>query len=341
MFQFHVDGCLSLIDGSSVAALLRDAGLARLADVASAQLHQTFQTSPHGDWPKWRDALARLPVLGQGTLSVSDGAIAMQPEQPLAPTAVEGLKDTLMALHPWRKGPFLIGDLLVDTEWRSDWKWDRLQPHLDDLNDRLVLDVGCGNGYHAWRAALAGARLVVGIDPTALFLAQFLAIKQLLLPIAATMANRVHLQPIGIEALPKEMRRFDTVFSMGVLYHRRSPIDHLYELRGALRSGGQLVLETLVIDGKSQAALIPPGRYAKMRNVWFIPTTTSLEAWLQRVGFNAVRTVDVTKTDVNEQRSTAWMMFESLADFLDPADTDLTIEKHPAPRRAIIVAEAG
>jgi tRNA (mo5U34)-methyltransferase len=330
-----------LIDPLAVVDALHDAGLARLADVVPAQLEQVLQTSPHGDWPKWRAALQSLPMLGAGRLSIAEGAISIRPDHSLAPTSLRSLQESLMVLHPWRKGPYRVADALVDTEWRSDWKWDRVRPHLDDLTGRVVLDVGCGNGYHAWRAAMDGARLVVGIDPTALFLAQFLAIKQLLAPLSAALAARVHLQPIGIESLPGDLRGFDTVFSMGVLYHRRSPLDHLFELRGALRRGGQLVLETLVIDGGGQEVLVPPGRYAKMRNVWFIPTTTLLEDWLRRVGFNAVRTVDVTQTGLDEQRSTSWMTFESLADFLDPVDNNLTIEHHPAPRRAIIVAEAG
>lgn len=58
---------------------------------------------------------------------------------------------------------------------------------------------------------------------------------------------------------------------MGVLYHRRSPIDHLTDLRDCLRSGGELVLETLVIEGKQGEVLVPEGRYARMRNVWFYP----------------------------------------------------------------------
>ena len=56
---------------------------------------------------------------------------------------------------------------------------------------------------------------------------------------------------------------------MGVLYHRRSPIDHLLELKGCLQTGGELVLETLVIDGGLGEVLVPENRYAKMRNVWF------------------------------------------------------------------------
>jgi tRNA (mo5U34)-methyltransferase len=100
------------------------------------------------------------------------------------------------------------------------------------------------------------------------------------------------------------------------------------------------VLETLVIDGEGDRVLVPKGRYAKMRNVWFIPSLPLLENWLRRCGFERVTTVDVTRTTFEEQRSTDWMTFESLADFLDPADRDFTIEGYPAPRRAIVTAVA-
>lgn len=126
---------------------------------------------------------------------------------------------------------------------------------------------------------------------------------------------------------------------MGVLYHRRSPIDHLLALHGALRPGGQLLLETLVVDNEDKI-LVPAGRYAKMRNVWFLPSPDLLAVWLRRAGFRDVATVDVTATTVEEQRQTSWMQFESLADFLDPADNSLTCEGYPAPKRAIVTAIA-
>ena len=63
-----------------------------------------------------------------------------------------------------------------------------------------------------------------------------------------------------------------------------------------------------------------------------------LVSWMKRCGYRAVRLVDVTTTTVEEQRSTAWMRFESLADFLDPDNAALTIEGHPAPQRAIVTA---
>ncbi len=194
--------------------------------------------------------------------------------------------------------------------------------------------MGCGSGYHCWRMAGEGADLVVGIDPNLQYLCQFEIIKQL-------MQNppQVHYLPLGIEALPPAMKAFDTVFSMGILYHRRSPIEHLNQLRDALRPGGELVLETLVIEGDEQQVLMPRGRYAKMRNVWFIPSARALKLWLEKCGFRNVRIVDVSPTTTQEQRTTHWMSYESLADFLHPDDPQKTIEGYPAPKRAVLLAE--
>jgi len=329
-----------VIDPARVRQLLAAEGLTRWAEVIEQQVDVFINRAPHGDWSRWQQALDRLPVLGEGSVDCRNGALNISPDRPLQGEAHAALLAGLKALHPWRKGPYQVADIRIDTEWRSDWKWDRVIPHLEPLSDRLVLDVGCGNAYHCWRMADAGARQVIGIDPTALFLAQYLAISELLRPMAPGLAGRVEMLPLGIESMPAELAAFDTVFSMGVLYHRRSPIDHLLELRGALRPGGQLVLETLMIEGADDQVLVPRGRYAKMRNVWFIPTPAMLENWLQRCGFRSVRTVDVTPTGLEEQRSTEWMTFESLADFLDPADTRFTIEGYPAPRRGILIAEA-
>jgi tRNA (mo5U34)-methyltransferase len=222
--------------------------------------------------------------------------------------------------------------LLVDTEWRSDWKWDRIAPHIESLQGRSVLDVGCGNGFHCWRMAGAGASFVLGIDPHLLYTLQYWAIRHFV------RAPEVHVLPLALEDLPPALQAFDTVFSMGVLYHRRAPLDHLRSLLGCLRPGGELVLETLVVEGPDDIALMPPDRYARMPNVWFIPTCNTLARWLGNSGYIEARLVDVTATSTEEQRATAWMTFESLAEALDPEDPTRTIEGHPAPKRAIFVA---
>jgi tRNA (mo5U34)-methyltransferase len=244
------------------------------------------------------------------------------------------LEQQLRVLHPWRKGPYQLFGIHIDTEWRSNWKWDRLKNHIAPLTHRLVLDVGCGNGYHCWRMLGAGAKMVVGIDPTLLNVMQFQLIKKFygIAPI--------HVLPLGIEAIPSNLHIFDTVFSMGVLYHRRSPIDHLLELKSCLQAGGELVLETLVIEGGLGELLLPEHRYAKMRNVWFLPSCETLMSWLKRCGFKNVRLVDVAVTTIDEQRSTDWMRFHSLQDFLQADNHALTCEGLPAPKRAIFIANA-
>jgi len=238
-----------------------------------------------------------------------------------------------MALHPWRKGPFELGGVRVDTEWRSDWKWARVAPHVD-LAGRRVLDIGCGNGYFGLRMLGAGARLVVGVDPTLLFVMQHLACRHFSGDLPTCVL------PLGVEDLPDGPAGFNCVFSMGVLYHRRDPLQHLRRLRALLKeSGSTLVVETLVLPRGSRGdLLVPEGRYARMRNVWAIPGTRRLEEWISQAGFFDVEVVDVTPTTPLEQRSTAWMTFESLEQALDPGDASRTVEGLPAPVRATVIA---
>jgi tRNA (mo5U34)-methyltransferase len=199
------------------------------------------------------------------------------------------------------------------------------------LHGKTVLDIGSGNGYYGWRMLGSGAKRVMGIDPTPLFVLQWLAAYHC----AGDVSNWV--LPLGIEQLPGESRSFDAVFSMGVLYHRKNPIDHLRHLRRLLRPGGELVLETLVLNDPGLEQLIPDGRYARMRNVWSVPSLPLLEQWLEAAGLPGAQLLDVSTTTTAEQRSTAWMQFESLEQCLDPRHPERTIEGHPSPTRAALM----
>lgn len=287
-----------------------------------------------GDMPGWQQCLEQLPEIDPLTLDFSTAVSIGDPNLMDKGRRLQ-LQATLMALHPWRKGPYELFGLHLDTEWRSDWKWERLLPHISSLKGRLVLDVGCGNGYHCWRMLGAGAKRVIGIDPSPKSVFQFHAIKHF-----AGSEHPVDVLPLGIEHIAHKLKAFDSVFSMGVLYHRRSPIDHLQALKDLLRPGGQLILETLIIEGSEGDILVPQGRYGKMPNVWFLPAPETLISWMRKLGFSNPRLVDVNQTSVDEQRTTPWMTFESLADFLHPTNPNQTIEGHPAPRRAIFIAEA-
>ncbi|WP_413284161.1 tRNA 5-methoxyuridine(34)/uridine 5-oxyacetic acid(34) synthase CmoB [Vibrio sp. MA40-2] len=291
-----------------------------------------WQTADHGDFDRWLKALKKLPNNKPDNIELNL-SVTLSNQQPLAEGEKKKLDNLLRTFHPWRKGPYSVHGIHIDTEWRSDWKWDRVLPHISPLKNRSVLDVGCGNGYHMWRMLGEGARLCMGVDPSHLFLVQFEAIRKLMGD-----DQRVHLLPLGIEQLP-ELKAFDTVFSMGVLYHRRSPLDHIMQLKNQLVAGGELVLETLVIDGDENAVLVPTDRYAQMRNVYFFPSAKALKVWLEKCGFEQVRIVDENVTTVGEQRSTEWMKHNSLPDYLDPNDPSKTVEGYPAPKRAILVAK--
>jgi len=312
---------------------LTQADRSQWAEALKQQLIQKFEQRPHGDLPRWMEALHTLPSVPNAEADLNAGPVTLNAPAPLTPPQQEQLEQGLRGLMPWRKGPFDFFGTYIDTEWRSDWKWERVAPHLADLKGRTILDVGCGSGYHCWRMAGAGAARVVGIDPGLLFLFQFLAVKGYL------GAVPVDLLPVRMEDLPDKLELFDTTFSMGVLYHRRSPLDHLLELKGTLRRGGELVLETLVVDGPEGYSLMPEDRYGQMRNVWFLPSCPTLLRWLDRTGFQNARVVDVSDTTTEEQRATDWMRFNSLKDFLDPDDPSKTIEGYPGPKRATIIAE--
>ncbi len=296
-----------------------------------SDIESSFARYSHGELKRWHQLLSNLIRLEATELELAS-SVSVGNEHNLTAEQARFLTEQLMALHPWRKGPFNIHGLHIDTEWRSDWKWQRIKPHISSLENRTILDVGSGNGYHLFRMHGAGAKLCIGIDPSQKFLCQFHAIKHFLgkLP--------VHQFPLGIEDMPS-MPLFDSVFSMGVLYHRRSPIEHIQQLKNLLRPGGELVLETLVVDGDINTVLLPDKRYAQMRNVWFLPSTKALMHWMKRCDLKDIRLVDISRTTTEEQRSTRWMHFHSLQNYLDPEDPNLTIEGHPGPVRATIIAQ--
>jgi tRNA (mo5U34)-methyltransferase len=285
----------------------------------------------HGHAARWKRALAALPERMPSTIEVGD-VVAVGKADDI--DDIEALRETLGSLHPWRKGPFHLFGVAIDAEWRSDLKWQRVVPHLAPLEGRRVLDVGCGNGYYGWRMCAAGASLVIGIEANAGHVAQYLAIGRY----ARAAIPHHHVLPLRFEALEPAVP-FDTVLSMGVLYHQRDPAAHLARLRRFVRTGGEVVIESLIVDAE-RSLVLDDGRYARMKNVHTIPTIDDLRRWLANAGFVEPRFVDVTATTTVEQRRTAWMRFESLAHALDPDDPRRTVEGHPAPTRAIVLARA-
>jgi tRNA (mo5U34)-methyltransferase len=324
-----------VIDYQTLYEILQAHKMGQWADRLSQQVSAAFDFSRHGLMPTWQQLLEDLPLLPTNSSILNADAVQIGSAKAISEALRATLETQLKSLHPWRKGPYELFGIKIDAEWRSDWKWRRVEPHISPLKDRLVLDVGCGNGYYCWRMLGAGAKCVIGIDPLLLNVVQFQTVRKLY-----GENPTVYVLPLGIEDLPYGMKTFDTAFSMGVFYHRRSPIDHLLELKDCLIPGGELVLETLVIDGELGDVLVPEDRYANMRNVWFLPSCTTLTGWLKRCGFENIRLVDVTATTLEEQRRTEWMTFHSLGEHLAPNNPLLTCEGLPAPKRAIFIANS-
>ena len=291
---------------------------------------QAFSVN-NGNIPKWEKAIESIKTQPQGKVQYTSPYLKINSQT----IDKAQLESALKQLVPWRKGPYQISDLQLDSEWRGDMKWDRVTPHIKSLKGKAVLDVGSGNGYFTYLMALSGAEIALGIDPFLLFNYQFKAIRSLI-----SNPPNTFVLPLKLEQIPNKAV-FDTVFSMGVLYHQKDHRLHLQQLKNVMISGGELILETLVIDSIHGEQIIPADRYARMRNVWCLPSTDTLHAWLEQAGFSDIKLVDVTKTTPEEQRATHWIgdNTQSLQDFLDPNDDSLTIEGLPAPKRAIFVCQ--
>ncbi len=277
-------------------------------------------------------ALQAMPRVRPTSSDVDCNRIRIGVPEDLSASQHAVLIDSLRRLMPWRKGPFDFFGTALDSEWDSSIKWNRLSGHLAPQHGRRVLDIGASCGYYMFRMAARQPALVLGIEPYPNFYAQFLALSRYL------SLTQTHCLPLKLEELPPLKGCFDTVLCMGILYHRRSPLDTLLQIHQMMVPGGQLVLETLIIDGEGEMALFPQNRYAKMKNIFFIPSVACMFSWLERTGFDDIRCVDVSKTTLKEQRKTDWIDTESLSDFLDPHNPAKTVEGYPAPMRAMVLA---
>lgn len=316
---------LNHLDLSKHFDLMRSQGLSQVADILEPLSRDQILHPHSGDFFRWEEVVSELPLAEPSAVFLDRSAVTLT-----APKDIPILEKQLQELRPWRKGPYHIMGVDIDTEWRSDWKWDRLK--LPSLKGKRILDLGCGNGYHCLRMLGAGASLVTGIDPSWFSFFQFQAVQHFL------QEPRVAVLPLKDTHLEGISKAFDMVFSMGVLYHQKSPVDHLRQLGSLLAPEGAVVVETLIIEESSATALYPEGRYGKMRNVSAIPSPSLMEEWLQEAGFSRIELLDISRTTTQEQRSTDWMRFESLKDYLDPEDSTKTIEGYPAPVRGAWIA---
>lgn len=245
----------------------------------------------------------------------------------------QAVKDIAIDLRPWRTGPIELPALSIDAEWRSEIKWDRIKPLLPPLQDKVVGDIGCSNGYFLFRLAELNPELVVGLDPVDRCFLQF-ALTNLFLQ-----SDRIAFLPAGLDTLSHFQCYFDCLLCMGVIYHQRDPFTAVRTLYNAIKPGGTLLLESLSIPHADEVLLIPRDRYAKMRNAWSIPSPKAMENLLLKAGFTETSIHCFGAITTEEQRRTEYAHFESLADFLDPADCSKTVEGYPAPHSTVVLGK--
>jgi len=283
-------------------------------------------------WLTWKnikplqDAIAALPAYEE--VSVSFGDIVTVDIENLTQEDAALIEETARLMMPWRKGPFRINDLFIDSEWQSQIKYNLLEPYFD-LRDKVVGDIGCNNGYYLFRMLTHKPEKLIGFDPSAIYYSQFQFIDHFV-------GSGIVYEMLGVEHVECYEHKFDLLFCLGVLYHRSDPVGMLKSLFRGLNKGGELILDTFMIDGEEEVCLTPKERYSKIPNIYFIPTVNALKNWCHRAGFARVEVLEIKKTDLNEQRKTDWIATQSLEDFLNPNDPEKTVEGYPAPKRVYI-----
>ncbi|MBQ7248917.1 MAG: tRNA 5-methoxyuridine(34)/uridine 5-oxyacetic acid(34) synthase CmoB [Deltaproteobacteria bacterium] len=318
----------------SLGALLADAALAPYrAELTALALSHEERIRRDAKGQRLLRLLEEAPPLRASSCAYGQARVRIGTDRDADVPQQDALMATLQALAPWRKGPFEIFGAKVESEWASFLKWNRLKDHIQPLAERRILDIGCGNGYYMFRMKVQEPQLILGIEPYLLSFFQWSLLERY------AQAPRMFCLPVKLQELPSFSGCFDTIFCMGVLYHQRSPLDTLQRIRTMLAPRGELVLETLILAGEDEMALCPKERYAKMGNVYFIPTVACARNWLSKTGFTNIRCISVAPTTVEEQHATPWAAVESLGDFLDANDPARTVEGYPAPVRAILLAE--
>ena len=283
---------------------------------------------------KYDPIFENLPNIKVSSLDLSKSEVTIGVESDLTAEDKLLLEEKLKMFIPWRKGPYNFFGIDIDAEWRSDLKWNRIKDHIMPLKNRTILDIGCSNGYFLFRMAQSSPKLALGIDPVPHCFKQFNFIQKF-----ANIPN-IQFELWGVEHLKYFKNMFDVIFSMGIIYHHRHPIQQLMDILNALRPGGEALIETIGIPGDDSYALFPEDRYANMRNVWFIPTLPCLISWAKKAQFIDIEVVSNTKLTNEEQRLTKWCPppHQSLDDFLDKDNSNKTLEGFPAPIRFSILA---
>jgi tRNA (mo5U34)-methyltransferase len=307
-----------------------DVALDREQILALRQSLQTSLFSPRA--ARYRQAVETVADLKSDRFCCTEPVVTIGAAGELTVEQQQRLELALRAFCPWKKGPYAIFGIEIDAEWRSDWKWARLVPHLRSLQGQKIADIGCHNGYFMFRMLAEQPDCIIGFEPYAKNFWNFQLMQNMV------RRPELHFELLGVEQIDLYPKVFDTIFCLGILYHHTDPIGLLRKLHGALAPEGEIVIDCQGIAGDLPVALTPNRRYANATGIYFLPTQSCLENWLVRAGFKHIRSIFAEPLSTEEQRRTPWANIESLQEFLDPSDPSKTIEGYPAPWRFYAIA---
>ncbi len=291
-------------------------------------LPQTKLNTPQAQ--NWAKILETIPTLPPLKITLNQDIIDIQATSSISNADQHTIISAFHSITPWRKGPYRVFGTLIDSEWQCQLKWKRIQKHLPNLSDKIIIDIGCNSGYFSFRLAGLGAKKIIAIDPSTLYFFQFHLLNKLI------NSQVIEYRPIGFKDLSPQTDTADLILNMGILYHHPTPLDSLLLCKNLLNKNGSLILETLYIEDPSPICLIPEKRYAGMKNIFQIPSIPQLTEWLNQCGFTSITILDQSTTTTDEQRSTPWSHPHSLKNVI--TDT-LTIEGYPRPKRVVIKAQ--
>ena len=280
----------------------------------------------------YQDWLGSLPKIGPIECDFSSAEVLLKCEN-LSKNKAETIESILRNFIPWKKGPWNLFDIQIDSEWRSNVKWERIEKKMSPLKGKRVADIGCNNGYFMFRMLAHNPDLVIGFEPYIKNFFMFNIIQNYV------KAPELHFELLGVENLNLYPKFFDTIFCLGILYHHTDPVNILRKMYGALRKGGEIYIDCQGIPGEDPIALMPKKRYTNAKGFWWLPTKSCLENWLSRTQFREIEFFFEQPLKSDEQRSTAWSPHSSLIDFLDPTDNSKTLEGYPAPWRYYLKAK--
>ena len=128
---------------------LQRAGMQRWAQSLPAQVEAEIRERQHGDIPRWQAALDELPKIAPARIDLDAPAVTAA-GAPLPQAQRVSLEQTLLRLSPWRKGPFHLHGVDIDT------------PAATQPADVVKIDTPRGQLEQAVAQLLAQARRLVG-----------------------------------------------------------------------------------------------------------------------------------------------------------------------------------